>query len=66
MQRKHSSDRNLEDITDAEVRLAIRYLEPDEEVSRDSDKSTNSKLAVRIVFLLLGCIALIWFYLWSH
>ena len=66
MGRNDSYDRKIEDLSDAEVLFAIRYLDPDNQVSSASDNRTRSELAVSIVSALLAFIGLICFYLWSH
>ena len=66
MRRNHSYDRKMEELTDSEVHSAIRYLDPDDEVIRESEKSSSSELSVSIVSALLAFIGLICFYLWFH
>ena len=63
MRTNDSSNRNIGDLTDAEVHSAIRYLDPDDEGTRESDKSSSSDLAVSIVSALVAFIGLICFYL---
>ena len=64
MRRNDSYDRNMGELTDAYVHSAIRYLDPDDEVTRESEKSSSSELSVSIVSALLAFIGLICFYLW--
>lgn len=66
MRTNDSHDWNMEELTDAEVHAAIRYLDPDDEVNRVSDRSSRSALSVCIVSAVLAFIGLICFYSWSH
>ena len=65
MRNNDSYDRNIEELTDAEVYAAIRYLDPDGEVSWESRKS-GSELMVSIISSLVAFIGLLCFYLWFH
>ena len=64
MQKEHSFNWNLEDFTDTEIYLVIRYLDPDREERDVSDKPF--KLTVRVGTLTIAVLALILFYVWSH
>jgi hypothetical protein len=39
----YDSDRNLEDLTDAEIYAAIRYLQPDPRNANDQDTGHDDK-----------------------
>jgi hypothetical protein len=63
----HEPDRNIEDLTDAEIYNAIRYLEPDpkraNEMDRDDrDKDNGVVVCVFLYVALLVCLAFVWFY----
>lgn len=64
MQKENSFNGNLEDLTDTEIYLAIRYLVPDQE-GRDV-RDNRSMLTVRVVTLTIGVLGLILFYIRSH
>jgi hypothetical protein len=64
----HDSDRSLEDLTDAEIYSAIRYLEPDprnaneqEGTGRDT-KDNSVVICVCLYVALFICLAFFWFY----
>jgi hypothetical protein len=59
MGRNDSSNWNLEELTDAEVFLAILHLDPDDQ-ARD-DCGDRSMLIASILILVLGCIGLFCF-----
>ena len=61
---------NIEDLTDAEIYAAIRYLEPDSRSAneRNNDIATTKQnddkavlICVSLYMVLIGCIAL-WLY----
>jgi hypothetical protein len=60
----HEPDRNIEDLTDAEIYAAIRYLEP-AEASTDEQNDRNAVVICVCLYLyiaLLGCLAFVWLY----
>jgi hypothetical protein len=63
----HEPDRNIEDLTDAEIYDAIRYLEPNpkraNEMDGDDQKKDNGVvICVSLYVALLVCLAFVWFY----
>jgi hypothetical protein len=58
MARKHESKWNIDDLTDAEIYAAIRYLEPDPKSAKDQ----NDIICATMLILLLGFLALILLY----
>ena len=63
----HEPDRNIEDVSDAEIYDAIRYLEPDpksvnEMDGDDQDKDNGIAISVFLYVALLACLAFMWFY----
>jgi hypothetical protein len=63
----HEPDRNIEDVSDAEIYDAIRYLEPDpksvnEMDGDDQDKDNGVAISVFLYVALLACLAFMWFY----
>jgi hypothetical protein len=65
LQRKCVAKWNLDDLTDAAIHSAIRYLDPDEEANVQDD-GNGFIIAISVMILLLGCIGLISFYQWAH
>jgi hypothetical protein len=58
----HEPYRNIEDLTDAEIYAAIRYLEP-AETSTDGQNDRNGVvICVCLYIALLGCLAFVWLY----
>lgn len=59
-------DRNIEDLTEAEIYDLIRYLEPNSqsanEMDEDWDKDSGVVICVCLYIALLGCLAFVWFY----
>ena len=55
----HESDWNIDDLSDAQVYEAIRYLEP-ETRSMDEDNSVTVLICVGLYILLLACLATYW------
>jgi hypothetical protein len=64
MGRKGSSNWNLEELTNAEVYLAIRHLGPDEHARADCEHR-RSMIMINILILVLGLVGLLCFYQWS-
>ena len=66
MSKKHELKRNIEEVNDAEVYDAIRYLEfePTRSVehNRGSSEDTAFAISVTVVILLLGCLGFMWLY----
>jgi hypothetical protein len=63
MPRKQESKWNLEDLTEAEICAAIRYLDPDPTPETNGENnSAPFVVCVSLLVLLLGCIAFIWIY----
>ena len=63
----HEPDRNIEDLTDAKIYDAIRYLEPDPKRANemdgdDRDKDNGVVICVFLYLALLVCLAFMWFY----
>jgi hypothetical protein len=56
MGRNNSYNLNLKELTDAEVYLAIRYLDPDE--PRDNGDDRRSMTMISILILVLGFVGL--------
>jgi hypothetical protein len=63
MTRKQQSKWNLEELMDAEVCAAIRYLDPDStgETNRE-EHNAPFVICVSLLVILLGCITFIWLY----
>ena len=60
-------DWNIDDITDAEIYAAIRYLEPesrnvDEQDSDRQGRDNGVVIGVCLYIALLGCLAFLWIY----
>jgi hypothetical protein len=59
----HDPDRNIEDLTDAEIYAAIRYLEPHPRNTNEKQDDTAALVAT-IIFLILmlglGLMLLYW------
>jgi hypothetical protein len=61
MPRKQESKWNLEDLTDAEIYAAIRYLDPDPiPETNGKNNSIPFVVCVSLLVLLLGCVGFIW------
>jgi hypothetical protein len=63
MTRKQEPKWNLEELRDADICAAIRYLDPDP--SAETNREGNSApfvICTSLFVLLLGCVALIWLY----
>ena len=62
----HEPDRNIEDLTDAKIYDAIRYLEPDPKSANemdgdDQDKDNGAVICVFLYVALFVCMAFVWF-----
>ena len=71
MLRNHEPDRNVEDLTDAEIYDAIRYLEPDPRSAHGqnddfatTDHNDDNRVVICIVLYvtLLVCMTFVGFY----
>ena len=63
----YDPDWNIDDLTDAEIYAAIRYLEPDltnadQLDADDQDKDNGVVICVCLYVALLICFAFLWFY----
>ena len=72
MREKHEPTASVEQLTDEEIMLAIRYLDPDRNVGTSldhcdersvEDNRTVFVVCVSLIDLLLGGLAYIWLYL---
>lgn len=66
MLREQEQTAKLEQLTDAEVYTAIRYLEPDSEYIHEEADPITFLLQLTLVIQLLGFIAFVWFHQWAH
>lgn len=63
MPREYESKRNLEEFSDADICVAIRYLDPDSHgATNREDAGAPVLICVTSLVLLLGCVALIWLF----
>jgi hypothetical protein len=62
MAKKHESKWNIEDLSDAEIYDAIRYLETDLSSTTEQDNDNGAVICVCLYILLFGCLAFLWFY----
>jgi hypothetical protein len=51
-----------EQVTDAEVYAAIRYLEPAETTTDERNDNNGAVICVCLYIALLGCLAFVWLY----
>jgi len=63
----YDPDWNIDEITDAEIYAAIRYLEPgltnaDQLDADDQDKDNGVVICVFLYVALLICVVFLWFY----
>ncbi len=63
----HEPDRNIEDLTDAKIYDAIRYLEPDPKRANEMDGDERDKdngvvISVFLYVALLVCLPFMWLY----
>ena len=63
----YEPDGNIEDLTNSEIRDAIRYLESDPKSANeidgdDQDKNNGVVICVFLYGALLVCLAFMWFY----
>ena len=62
MAKKHESKWNIEDLSDAEIYDAIRYLETDLSSTTEQDNDNGVVICVCLYILLFGCLGFWWFY----
>jgi hypothetical protein len=62
MLKNHEPDRNIEDLTDAEMYASIRYLELAETSAEERNDDNGVVICVCLYVALLGCLVLIWLY----
>ena len=55
-------DWNIDDLTDAEVYAAIRYLEVAETSTDEQNDDHSVVICVSLYIALLGCLAFVWLY----
>ncbi|HXP39869.1 MAG TPA: hypothetical protein VN833_06335 [Candidatus Acidoferrales bacterium] len=63
----YDPDWNIDELTDAEIYAAIRYLEPgltnaDQLDADDQDKDNGVVICVFLYVALLICVVFLWFY----
>jgi len=63
----YDPDWNIDELTDAEIHAAIRYLEPgltnaDQLDADDQDKDNGVVICVFLYVALLICVVFLWFY----
>ena len=57
---ERNAESNLDDLTDAEVYAAIRYLDP--HVKTGNDEGASSTICVAILFLAVAWLGSIWLF----
>jgi hypothetical protein len=57
----HEPDWNIEDLTEAEIYNAIRYLEPHTNADETNDDN-GVVICVCLYVVLAGCLSFLWFY----
>jgi hypothetical protein len=62
MAKKHESKCNIEDLSDAEIDDAIRYLETELSNTTEQDNDHGVVICVSLYILLFECLAFFWFY----
>ena len=60
MAKKHESKRDIEDLTEAEMYDAIRYLEPTSTSGTEDNDGSGVVICVSLLILLLGCLGVMW------
>ncbi len=58
----HEPDPNCEELSDAEIYAAIRYLEPAETSTDEQNEDNSVVICVCLYTALLGCLAFVWLY----
>jgi hypothetical protein len=53
---------NIEDLTNAQIWDAIRYLEPGDPMCRHQNEAAALAISISLFILLLGAVALVWLY----
>ena len=62
MAKKHVSKWNIEDLSDAEIYDAIRYLEPNSTSGIEEDDDSDLVICISFLILLFGCLGVMLFY----
>jgi hypothetical protein len=62
MAKKHALDRHMEEVTQAEVSAAIRYLDPELRSWNEQDHATAVVICIALVLLAFGCLVFICLY----
>ena len=60
MAKNHESKLRIEDLTDAEIYAAIRYLEPDAGTANQQNDDVEFATFVTSAILLLGYLGFLW------
>lgn len=63
MGKKYESKRPIEDVTQAEVSAAIRYLDPDLRSTNTPEYEPGVAIYIALVLIELACMVLTWLYL---
>jgi hypothetical protein len=63
----YEPDDNIDDLTDSEMYVAIRYLEPCKEDAKEMDEGDRKKdngvvICIFLYVALLVCLGFVWFY----
>jgi hypothetical protein len=59
----HEPDRNIEELTDADIYAAIHYLEPDEISSEEQNHDDSGVvICVCLYITMSACLAFLWLY----
>lgn len=68
----YDPDWNIDDLTDTEIYIAIRYLDPglrnaaqldaDLQDKDNQDKDNGAMICACLYVAILGCLAFLWFY----
>ena len=69
MSRKHESKWKIEELTNAEIVAAIRYLDPElpQQINDEKGRRRDSQdfvfgICIVLLVLVLGCLGLVWLY----
>ncbi len=62
MAKKDESKWNIEDLTDAEICAAIRYLDRNLGSANEQEENSGVVICVSLLILLLGCLVFLWLY----
>jgi hypothetical protein len=58
----HEPDRNIEDLNDAEIYAAIRYLEAAESAEEQNNDDNGVVICVCLYIAMSVCLAFLWLY----